>query len=455
MNFTTFTTALSGLNANAQGLSVVGNNLANVNTTGFKESAISFVDVLGQANTSGIPGTGSINLGLGTQVESVRQNFGEGSIQTTNNPLDVAIQGRGFIALNGSSGRAYTRAGNLRVDQNQKLVADNGMAVQGYVRNPLTGNVDPNLGVQDIQMPTGVESPIKTTQFQLTMNLDGGALSGTQFTTSIQVFDSIGTAHIAKITLQKDVAPGPPPVTRWRFDVTIPKKETAGASPTDPGAISLITGRDAVTPIAPPSCGTLVFDSGGKLQSAYLGADPGTLPPLADLQLPATGATFPAMVNGGALNPNITWKLLNPDRSSNVTGYANASDVSFSYQDGAGSGSISSISVLPDGTVSGVFTNGKTVDFAQIVLAQFGNVDGLIPAGGGLYQESLESGAAFVGVAGTGGRGRLIGGALEQSNVDLATELTKIIIYQRGYQANAKLITTTDQLLQQTMQMMQ
>jgi len=113
------------------------------------------------------------------------------------------------------------------------------------------------------------------------------------------------------------------------------------------------------------------------------------------------------------------------------------------------------LAVLPDGTISAVFTNGKTVDFAQIVLAQFGNVDGLIPAGNGMYQESAMSGASFVGAAGTGGRGRLIGGALEQSNVDLATELTKIITFQRGYQANAKLITTTDQIMQQTMAMVQ
>ncbi len=452
MNLTTFTTALSGLNANAQGLSVVGNNLANLNTVGFKSSNISFVDVLGQAFATGVSGSGNVNLGLGTQVASVRANFSAGSVQTTNNPLDVAIQGKGLLVLKGAEGKYYTRAGNLHLDSDNNLVADNGMAVQGYVRNPSNGTIDPNLGLHNIQMPSGLESPVKTSQFQVNMNLDANSADAAKFTTSFQVYDSLGAAHMAKVSLQKDSTSGNPPLTKWKFDITIPEKETGGADPASTKEYSLITGAVAG---ATPSAGTLVFDAAGKLKSAYTGADPAALPALADLKIPPAGVTLPGMAAGGTLASSISWKLLSSDGTSPVTGFASPSEVSFSSQNGAAAGTLNNMTVQPDGTISAVFTNGKTVNFAQIVLAQFGNVDGLVPAGGGLYQETAISGSSFVGAPGDGGRGRMIGGALEQSNVDLATELTKIITFQRGYQANAKLITTTDQIMQQTMQMVQ
>lgn len=162
---------------------------------------------------------------------------------------------------------------------------------------------------------------------------------------------------------------------------------------------------------------------------------------------------MPVMAKGGTLAAGITWNLLASDGTSPVTGLSAASGVSKSSQNGSGPGTFNNLSILGDGTVSATFSNGKTVNFAQIVLAQFGNVDGLTPAGGGLFQESQLSGASFIGAPSEGGRGRLIGGSLEQSNVDLATELTKIITYQRAYQANAKLITTTDEIMQQTMGM--
>jgi flagellar hook protein FlgE len=452
MSLTTFSTALSGLNANAQGLSVVGNNLANLNTVGFKGSNINFIDVMGQAFAGGVSGSGNVNLGLGTAVSSIRPSFTTGGLQTTNNPLDVAIQGKGLLVLNSANGKFYTRAGNLHLDANNNLVAENGMNVQGFARNPLTGNVDPNLGVQSIQLPANLQTPIKTSFFNLTMNLDANAPNGTQYTTTFQIYDSVGTAHIAKLNMVKDISTGATPTTQWRFDITIPEKEIAGASATSTADYSLLAGAVATNP---PNQGALVFDSGGKLTSAYFGSGPAPAT-LADLQIPPTGVTLPTMRGGATLNPGITWQLLNPsDNSPAVSGYASPSDVTFSTQNGMSAGALNNLTVLPDGTIAAVFTNGQTVDFAQIVLAQFGNVDGLVAVGGGLYQESVTSGASFVGAPGSGGRGVLIGGALEQSNVDLATELTKIITFQRGYQANAKMITTTDQIMQQTMNMTQ
>ncbi len=322
------------------------------------------------------------------------------------------------------------------------------MSIQGYVLNPSTQTVDPNLGLQNIQLPTGVESPVLTSKFGMSMNLDASATNATQFTTSVQLYDSTGVSHVATISLQKQISSATPPVTQWNFDITIPKADTAAGGT---GNLSLLTG---LTATATPSAGTLVFDNSGNLTSAYIGSAPSTLPALADLKIPPTGVTLGAMANGAALSPAITWNLLS-NGSPSITGFANASNVSASTQNGAAPGSLSNIAINTDGTISATFTNGRTLSFAQIALAQFGNVDGLSLVNGGLYAQTPASGSAVVGAPGTGGTGTLVGGALEQSNVDLATELTKVLTFQRSYQANAKVITATDQLTQTTIQMLQ
>jgi flagellar hook protein FlgE len=439
---TTFTTGLSGLNANASGLSVVGNNLANLNTTGYKASNISFVDVLGQSLGTATGNT--INIGLGAQVGSVRESFTSGAAQTTNNPLDVAIQGKGFLIVNDGVRNLYTRAGNLHIDANNTLVSDAGYTVQGYLADPTTGLPDVNAGLQNIQMPVGLNNPTLTSQFQLAMNLDANAPTGTRFNTSFLVYDSLGDAHTATVNFIKDISAGPTPVTRWRFDVTIPNRDIAGVPTTDTQARSLITGAVAVDP---PAEGALQFDSAGNLISAYFGADPATPPALADLTIPS--GSVPAMTNGATISTAIDWLLVGSGAGTTVSAYASPSEVTYSSQNGAGAGTLASLMVNPDGMISATFTNGSTVDFAQVVLALFNNNDGLSPMGGGNYMETRESGVAFLGGPGNGGRGQLMAGALEQSNVDLATELTKIITYQRAYQANARIITTTDEIMQE------
>jgi flagellar hook protein FlgE len=454
MGLTTFSTALSGLSTNSQGLNVVGNNLANLNTVGFKASNISFTDVLGQTfSTGGTPQSGNLSsIGLGAQVGSVRQTMSQGTIQTTSNPLDVAIQGKGFLIVKNDNGQFYTRAGNMHLDANGYLVSDDGSMVQGYVRNSATGKVDPNLGVTSIKMPSGVDSPVATSMFELAMNLDANAADGAQFNTTVQIYDSLGKAHTATITFQKELGTGPTPTTTWRFDITIPNKEIAGVAPTDTDQFSLITGAVATVP---PAAGALVFDDTGKLTSAYIGPDPATPPPLADIMFPDPSVTLPALADGATLVSGITWKLLADPNTPNITAYASPSEVTASTQDGAGAGSLSNLSIGPDGTISAVFSNGRTSQVAQLVLAEFSNVDGLVPQGGGLYAESLASGASFLGIPGQGGRGRLLSSALEQSNVDLAAELTKIITFQRAYQANARMVTVTDQIMQETMNLRQ
>lgn len=455
MSLTTFSTGLSGLTTSSEALNVVGNNLANLNTVGFKASDISFSDVLGQQFTT--PGTAlsgnTASVGLGAQVSSVRANFSQGALETTNNPLDVAIQGSGFLVIANGLQQLYTRAGNLQLDANGNLITQSGANVQGYLQNPTTGQID-TTQLQSIKIPSGLNNPVATSNFQLGMNLDAGAAKGTQFATSIQVYDSLGKAHVATITFQKDLTGGATPTPLWRFDITIPNNQVAGVAPTDPNQFSLISGKVATTP---PAQGALAFDSTGKLISAYLGPDPATLPALANITIPGSGVTLPQMGGGGFLNATgISWKLLDPASNlPTISGFASSSQVTASSQNGAAAGSLNSLSVQSDGTISAVFSNGATVNVAQLVMARFSNLGGLVQQGNGLYAATAGSGAPFIGAPGQGGRGTLSGGDLEQSNVDLATELTKIITFQRGYQANAKIITATDQIMQDTVNMKQ
>lgn len=435
MGMNTFTTGLAGLNANSQGLNVVGNNLANLNTVGFKSSNISFSEVLGR---------------MGTQVSGIQSTFSQGGVQTSSNPLDVAIQGKGFLVQENNGNRVYTRTGNLHLDGEGNLVGSNNFNVQGYQRNPQTGLIDQNLGIGNIQVPTGLMAPIATTEFELGMNLDASAPTGTQFSATVQLFDSQGKAHMATLSLQKEISTDAVPVTRWRYDLTIPENETAGADPDSTEKFSLLTGAVAS---ADPDAGALVFDDAGVLISAYVGADPATLPALADLEVPPTGVTIPALANGAAFS-GMTWNLAANSTTSGITGFASSSEMSLVDQNGAAPGSMSSISIMPNGTLSAVFSNGKTMSVGQIALAQFSNMEGLTAEGGGLFSETTQSGVSRLGVPGDSSLGTLMGGALEQSNVDLASELTKIITFQRGYQANARIITTTDQIMQETLNLM-
>jgi flagellar hook protein FlgE len=454
MSLTTFSTGLSGLNTSSEALNVVGNNLANLNTAGYKASSISFSDVLGaQFTTPGTAASGNTaSIGLGAQVSSVRANFGQGSLQTTNNPLDVAIQGAGFLIVNNSQGQFYTRAGNLQLDANGNLVTQAGANVQGYLQNPATGQIDQTV-LASIKIPSGLNNPVATSNFNIGMNLDAGAAKGTLFTTAIQVYDSLGKAHIATLSFAKDVSAGSSPTALWRFDITIPNNEVAGVASSNTQQYSLLQGKVATTP---PAAGALAFDSTGKLSSAYFGPDPSTLPPLANLSIPPTGVTLPQLADGATLNSTgIQWTLLNSNGTPNITGFSSASAISASSQNGAAAGSLNSLSIQSDGTISAVFSNGTTTNVGQVALARFSNVGGLVDLGSGLFQPTVGSGTPFIGAPGQGGRGTLNGGSLEQSNVDLATELTKIITFQRGYQASAKIITATDQIMQDTINMKQ
>lgn len=453
MSLTTFSTGLSGLSTSSEALNVVGNNLANLNTTGYKSQNITFSDVLGQQfATPGTPTSGNTtSIGLGAQVSGVRSDYSEGTITSTGNPLDVAIQGNGFIVVDNNQGQFYTRAGNLQLDANGNLVSQSGANVQGYMMNAKTGQIDTSV-LTSIQIPSGLANPIATSNFNLGMNLDSSAAVGTQFSTSIQVFDSLGKPHVATLTFEKQAGSGASSSATWGFDITIPNNQVSGVAASDTQQYSLLTGAVAANP---PAAGGLVFDPSGKLTSAYFGTAPATLPALANLTIPPSGTTMPTLADGGTFSSNLNWQLMDSAGAPTISGFANASSVSASNQNGSAAGTLSSLSIQSDGTISATFSNGSTANVGQIALAEFDNNNGLVQQGGGLYGESEASGAAFIGTAGAGGRGSLLGSALEQSNVDLASELTKIITFQRSYQASAKIITATDQIMQDTINMKQ
>lgn len=443
MAFTTFSTALSGLSTNTQGLNVVGNNLANINTVGYKSTNISFMDVLGAS----VAGGGGASIGLGAQIGRVAAVFTQGGLETTNSPTDVAIQGSGFFVVNDGVAQLYTRAGNFHVDAEGALVTPTGHKIQGYVRDPTTGLIDTNGSLGDVKIPSNTGNSNATSQFELALNLDAGAAVGGTFSTTVQVYDSLGKAHLASVDFVKAAVTATD--STWKLDITIAEKELTGIASTSTNRYSLLTGAVATTP---PSAAGLVFNSSGKLTSVYTGATPGTLPPVVNLDVPPATVTIPNFANSATLNSSgLVWKIIADNKDFNATSVASASNVTFSNQDGVPPGDMNSISILADGTVAGVFSNGLTQEVAKIALAQFNNENGLSPRGNGLFSESSASGSLLLGIPGQGGRGRLVGGALELSNVDLAAEFTKIITFQRGYQANARMITATDEILQETM----
>jgi flagellar hook protein FlgE len=416
-----FSSGLSGLNANAQYLSVIGNNLANINTIGFKSSAVTFQDLVSQ-NVGG-SSANPMQVGLGVTTGAISPIFSQGAIENTREATNVAIQGNGFFIVRGANGNAYTRAGNFTFNADGKLVTPNGDFVQGYTAiDPTTGQVITTGQPSDIVVPPGVlRAPVATSTFQTLTNLDSDAVAGDTFTAAVQIYDSLGSPHVATITYTKGAAAG-----AWTYDVSLPKVDVSG------------------TVGAPVSIGTgsLKFDTDGTLLQVN-GATPD------DVTL-----TTPALANGAAAG-TLTWDLVDDNGAAALTGYSATSTTSSITQNGSAPGMIDNISITPDGTIQATFGAGQTVSVGQIALANFNNPKGLVKLGSSKYGESQAAGTPNVGVAGTGGRGSLIGSALEDSNVDIAQEFTQMILAQRGYQANAKTITTSDQVLVDTLNLKQ
>lgn len=398
---------LSGLQANANALSVTANNLANLNTIGFKTQRPLFQDLFYQQ--VGTSGDGNPEqLGVGTNIQAVDSQFTQGSIQSTGVPTDVAIQGNGYFVLDNNGERLYTRAGDFSISANGELLSKDGASVLGYPA--VSGVVNPNATVGPLQIATGQTNPPNpTANAQLTMNLDSSTPVGGTFSTSVAVFDSLGASHILTYNFTKTAA------NTWDYAITIPAADVGAA-----GAPVTV------------NAGTLTFNGAGQLTAPAANVAGVSVAGLAD----------------GANDLTFSWNLYDSSGAGVVTQVAAPSAVSTTSQDGFSSGTLVSYIISSDGTIQGTFNNGQTSALGQIALASFQNDQGLVRNGSNEFLASLASGQANIGAPQTGGRGALSGGALEQSNVDIATQFAQLILQERGYQANAKAVTTFDEVTQ-------
>ncbi|MBN2467892.1 MAG: flagellar hook protein FlgE [Deltaproteobacteria bacterium] len=396
---------VSGLRANANAMAVIGDNIANVNTTSFKTNRASFANILSQS----LSGSSSNDIGRGVQFWGTSSLWTQGSVENTSSPTDLAINGRGFFMVKDQIGNAfYTRAGSFKFDKEGNLVNPDGLKVQGYA---ITSNG--TLGsVADICIPTGSVPPSPTDKMSLTVNLNADAdpLIPDAYSTTVTVYDSLGSPVPVTMDFTCTAA------NVWEWSASVAASDGTVAPPAAPYHIA--------------------FDSNGMLDPAN--CDPPGANPFIDITL-----------LNGADPLHIEWAYLNSLGNSDgtITGYASPSTTTFLSQNGFPPGILQSTSVDEQGYVTGVFSNGQLKPLYQIVLADFPSYQGLSALGKNLYAESRSSGEAMLGTAGNGRLGGISPNGLEMSNVDLASEFVKMITTQRAFQANSRVITTSDEIL--------
>jgi flagellar hook protein FlgE len=425
---TAMSTGVSGLDAESDELGVIGNNLANSNTVGFKESRGMFDNVLGAAvGTEGVAGNGVV-------MKSAQQVFTEGALSNTGVPTDIALSGDGFFMVNGNvggtPGNFYTRAGQTSLDSTGTLVNPDGLAFQGYAANP-DGTFGTSLG--PIKVNTAALAPKTTTTMDITANLDStqtppaaawdpqDPAATSNFSTSMQVYDSLGNAHTANVFVRNTGA------GTWDYHVLVNGSEVTGGTAGQNNEVAT---------------GTLTFNPSGALQSDAVTAG-------GNASFTGATANQPIALNFGTSIADGGTGL------DGTTGFATASSVSAQSQDGYGSGSLTGISIDASGIVNGSYTNGQSIAVGQLAVAKFPSDTGLGQAGQNLWTATKDSGVAAVGAAGAGGRASIVTGTLEQSNVDISTQFVDLIAHQASFQADSKTITTADQMLQSLMQMKQ
>lgn len=409
---TSFSTALSALTAHSTAIDVVGNNLANLNTPGYKTSVVSFNDLVTQSLGAGL-GETQVGFGVGRPV-TLRQ-FTQGAIQTTGGTMDAAIQGDGFFIVKlASGGTAYTRGGNFQVDLSGALTTATGQRVQGWSQMNADGTVNTNANVEDIVVPVGnLKSPVATSSFNLDLNLNAAGTAGppaTKFSTTVEVYDSLGKSHVVGVQFTRSAT-----TNKWDYSLTVPD-------------------ADLTAPFTPVT-GTVEFDSAGRLVS----------PSATDAQ-PTMAIT--GLANGAA-DLNMTWNLWDGTRPR-LTQFTQESGVSALAQNGSPTSNLARVSLADGGKIVAQYTNGTQVIVGQLAMAMVRNPASLIAVGNNNFQMSARSAEAAVGLPGTGGRGLALGGVVESSTVDIAREFTNLIVYQRGYQANGKVIVTADEISQET-----
>lgn len=387
---------ISGLRAHQTMLDVTGNNIANVNTAGYKAAQVQFQDTLSQvlsnagAAQEGIGGTNPAQVGLGVKVAGVTTNFQQGAAQLTNRQTDMMISGDGFFVINKGGQQLYSRAGAFSFDALGQLVTPDGGLVQGWAADA-SGNIDLNSLLTDLRLPVSTLMGARaTTTATFEGNLPYDAEVGAVLNRQIDVYDATGEPRSMEVSFTRTG-------TGWDIDAAVP------------GTTSSQTG-------------TLTFNTDGSINAL----------------------TFPALPADAAAG----LAALTVDFST-LTGFAGLETVAANGQNGRSAGSLQSFAINSDGTLIGSFSNGLKQAIGRVALANFSNPPGLSKVGSSLYEPTVNSGDAQVGAAGTGGRGVLSGGSLEMSNVDLSAEFTNLIVAQRGFQANSRVITTSDEVLQE------
>lgn len=411
MPLTSYNTALTGLNTNSFAINVIGDNLANMNTTAFKAGQGTFSELL--AGVSGTDASGNpVSLGLGSSINGINHNYTQGTITGTGNTTDAAINGNGFFVVSANGEMGFTRSGAFKFDKEGNLTSSDGFQAMGYMG--VNGVIDSSGAIVPIEIRKGQIIPANpTTNISISANLDAQAADADTFASPVQIYDSLGAAHTLTVTYAK-TGPG-----AWSWSATIPSVDfdpASTAAPTEVGS------------------GSLAFDGEGIMTD-----------PLIDPTL-----DIPAFANG-ALAETVTFNLLDSTGSPLITSYARESAVSSTSQDGFSASALSKVSIDKSGVIIGLTENGRTISLAQMVLADFPNLEGLQKYQGSTYSAFSSSGEPSIGVAGTGGRGIIVGSALEQSNVDMAQEFVNLIKAQRAYQANSRVISTTDQLFQDSL----
>ncbi len=397
---TSMFTAVTGLSSYGNAMGVIGNNIANVGTAGFKSSRATFSDLI--SSSLGAGGGGN-QIGLGVFLNDVQTNFSQGSMTTTGNTFDLAIDGNGFYQVRNPSGSVfYTRAGQFKVDSLGQVVDASGALLQGYQADSV-GNITSTIG--GITLTSSAVPPLATTSADILGNLNANATAPTaafsvtnttsyNFSTGMTFYDSLGNSHQMQLYFRKTAA------NAW-------------------GVYSQIDGGAATAQT------NMTFNASGAVTAG------------------GTQTITAALTNGATTPQSITVNV------ASLTQFGAASGVESQSQNGYSSGTLDRISVDKEGRVMAQFTNGQTRALAQVVLSRFTNPDGLANVGDNHFLETMESGAALAGAPTLNGLGRVLSGTVEQSNVDLGKEFVDMIITQRAFQANSRAITTSDEMLQE------
>jgi len=382
-------------------MGIIGDNISNVNTVGFKASKAVFSDIFSTILTNG---SVTSQLGRGSQLQGTIQQFSQGSFEASSNALDLAIDGSGFFVVSPTTntGSFYTRAGQFRLNDDGLVQAITGEILQG--QRITNGTV--STSVTDIDLAGVQSSPEASTEFTLGANLDGSATAATTFTSPVTLFNSVGSQVIASIQFTKVAS-----ANSWTYNITTSEGSvTSGAS------------------------GTVTFDTSGQLSS-----------PTSDqtIVIDYSASATPAATQ------TLTWDLVGSTGTTNgkLTGFSAASNNNSLVQDGFTTGTLVGLTVSDTGKISGLFNNGQTDELFQVTMADFLAPSGLTRQGQNLFAESSESGQPVLGTARTGGFGAIVGQSLELSNVDLAAQFVTMIQTQQAFQASARIITTTDDLL--------